>query len=1050
MKFSLKSSLKALLACAMMLQVGVISAKAEGELSQIDATKIQNVEATDSNISDGRPPQNLIDGNKESNGRWETTYDPSISNRMPVTITFTLDGLYNVGKVILYTDTNKGAPTDFTVSTSTDNSTWTSGTNKTVSQSDMAETGSTPLTVEFTPEEAKYVKVVINHSTATANDYNPADGFVKLTEIELFGTQSNTADTAGLQALYDEVAAMSQDLYTDATWQVLMAAKDAAKGVLDNNPNDKDAVEAAKQEIRAALNGLKDNRIANASILGLTGSTDTSPTKTIDKAFDGDLSTGWETPYNSATLPQSTVMTLDGKYELEQVVVDSTTAKSYLFTKYEIFVSTTDDGDDWQSVQVVNVDVTNAASVSFIESKVRFTPVKAKRVKIEFQEGQSNWVFVGEIELYGNVSKTDLNKAISDAQTAAGANTYTPSSVAALNTAISAAQAVANKTDATAAEIFAQETALATAMNNLVPKTDMTALVNAIANAETEAAKTTVYTTVSIAALQTVIDTAKLLKDNGDATAEQVTAQITALEDAIKALVRLADKTALKAKIDEVKALDTTGKTPNSVSALQDALTAAEAVYNDAQAVQAAADEQVTKLTEAVAKLVDKANIQALTSAITAAEAEVAKTDTYTEASIKAVKAIIAEAVTLRDNKNATQAEVDAKVTRLNDAVATMDKIGETVDKTPLTNLIAAAKTEVAKTDVYTAESLAALQQAIDVAEAAVDTVDSSVAVQEQVDLLQAAIDALEEKGNTPDPTPVDKSDLVTAINDAKAEAAKTDVYTEESIVALLEAIDAAEAVNADENATEEDVTAAIEAINEAVKALVEADDPTPVDPKPEDPKPEDPKPEDPTPETPEESFSATDKATNVQVSAGAGVVDPNAELVVTPVTDTNANDKIATALKSLGGKQLAYDITLLLNNAEIQPNGYINITLNIPKGFVKAKHSLRLYHISDDGKISPLGMQNVTYDDGSGQVFFSVNHLSVYVLVLEDDNATIKPNQPIDKNPLAPSNPVKDTAANAATPNTGDNTMAMTYVMLLVCAGAFLVLSYKRKNDKA
>ena len=1032
MKLNFKSNLKALLACAMMLQVGVISAKA-ADLPQIEAAKIANVESD--KTGPGYSATKLIDGDKTTNGRWETDYKQDVTNRMPVTITFTLDGIYNVGKVILYTDTNKGAPTDFTVSTSKDNATWTTGTNKTVTQDEMSETGATPLEVTFTPEEAKYVKVVVNHSTASANDYNPADGFLKLAEVELFGELSDSADTVGLQALYDEVNAMAQGMYTDATWQALMAAKDAAKDVLDNNPTDKEAVENAKQALRDALNGLKDNRIANTSIVNKEGPQQES-SKGVANAFDGNLDTGWETPYDAARpLPHDLIMTLDGTYDLQQVIVKSTTSKSYLLTQYEIFVSATEDGDDWQSVKDVTIDVSNAASVPYVESKEVFSPIKAKRVKLTLKAGNNNstFVFIGQVELYGNVNKSDLTDAITEA--------------------------------------------------------------------EKKAAQTTVYTAVSIAALQSVIDAANVLKNNDSATAAQISEQITKLSDAIKALVRLADKTALKAKLDEVIALDTTGKTPNSVQALQDAITAAQTVYNNPQAIQAEADEQVTKLTEAANKLVDKANVSALDTAIKAAQAEITKTDVYTEASINAVQDIIDEATDLMNDENATQEAVDAEVTKLNNAVAAMDKIGEVVNKTPLADLIADAKTEAAKTDVYTAESIATLQQAIADAEAIMDSLDSNAAVQAQVDLLQAAIDALEEKGNTPDPTPVDKSELVKAIEAAKAEVSKTDVYTAESIAALQQAIDDAEAimdsldssaavqaqvdllqaaidaleekadpeptpvdkselvkaieaakaevsktdvytaesiaalqkaiadaeaVNKDENAAETDVNTAIKAINDAVKGLAPVEKPNPD----------------------EDWFEAIDSETGIRVSAPAGVIDPNAALVVKPINAANVNENVAAALTTLGGKQLAYDITLLLNGVEIQPNGTINIYMEIPKGYFGYKN-FQIYHISDDGKVEKVLFRGAGTPENGGGANIQVDHLSVFVLVV-DNGEIVKPNHPIENNPLTPSNPVKDTAAGETTPNTGDNTMAMTYVMLLVCAGAFLVFAYKRKDNEA
>lgn len=967
MKFSFKSSLKALLACAMMLQVGVISAKA-ADLPQIDAANIANVESDKTGA--GYSASKLIDGDKTTNGRWETDYTQDVTNRMPVTITFTLDGAYNVGKVILYTDTNKGAPTDFTVSTSMDNATWTTGTQKTLVQSDMAETGATPLIVEFTPEEAKYVRVVVNHTTATADDYNPADGFLKLAEIELFGEATATVDKTALQALYDKAAEITaQGFYTNESWAAFTAAKTAADTVLKDDAATREQVDTAKANLQSALNGLTEtpiSKIANTSITNIEANqadTGNDP----NTLHDGNTTNRWQTPYlpfETVRVPVIFNVTLDTTYKVGKVSLYTNNGNTGAPLSYQVETST--DNTTWNAAHSVTFEQNAIPSTGYTPLSIRFAPETAKYVRITV--------------------------------TATSATTSNP-----VNTFL----------QLTEIEVFGD--------------VDMTELATTITDSEAKAAQTNVYTSVSIAALQTVIDAAKLLQNNGSATAAQVTAQITALQDAIKALVRLADKTALKAKLDEVKALDTTGKTPNSVKVLQDAITAAEAVYNDAQAVQADADAQVVKLTEAVNKLVDKANVSALDAAIKAAQAEVAKTDVYTEASINAVQDIIDEATDLMNDANAAQDAVDAEVTKLNEAVAAMDKIGQEVDKTPLTGLIAAAKELVVKTDLYTAESLADLQTAIDAAEAAVDTVDSTVAVQEQVDLLQAAINALEEKGETPTPTPVDKSELEAAINDAKKEVSKTDVYTAESLADLKDAITAAEAVMKSEDATEQDVTDAIAAIESAIGTLVEIED------------------EEPSP-TPDKGFNVTDKATDVTVEAEAGVVDPNAELVVKPVNASNVNAKMAEALKKLGGKQLAYDITLLLKGVQIQPNGKLRITLNIPKGFVENGKRPKLYHIADDGTVTPVTLSaGAVEGDGSGWTYFYTDHLSVYVLVSEVDSEVITPSNPIDKNPVKPNAPIKNTAD---VPSTSGNVVAMCFVILL--AGAFAVLSYKRKNNNA
>ena len=240
----------------------------------------------------------------------------------------------------------------------------------------------------------------------------------------------------------------------------------------------------------------------------------------------------------------------------------------------------------------------------------------------------------------------------------------------------------------------------------------------------------------------------------------------------------------------------------------------------------------------------------------------------------------------------------------------------------------------------------------------------------------------------------------------------------------MKDANKAAEAVMKSEDATEQDVTDAIAAIESAIGTLVEIED------------------EEPSP-TPDKAFQATDKDTNVRIYAEAGVVDPNAKLVVKPINVANANDKVAAALKSLGGKQLAYDVTLLLNNVAIQPNGRLYIYFDVPKEFFAYKN-FKMYHISDDGKIEKVRFNGAGTVENGGGVNFQADHLSIFVLVADAEEA-ITPSNPIDKNPVKPNAPIKNTAD---VPNTAGNAMAMSFVILL--AGAFAVLSYKRKNNNA
>ena len=154
-------------------------------------------------------------------------------------------------------------------------------------------------------------------------------------------------------------------------------------------------------------------------------------------------------------------------------------------------------------------------------------------------------------------------------------------------------------------------------------------------------------------------------------------------------------------------------------------------------------------------------------------------------------------------------------VTANHTIAVTFAKDAVTVAKENLLAVINTANGKLAQTDAYTLASLEALQNAVDEAQTVYNKAD---ATQTEVDNakanVEAKIAALKEKA--------DKSALRLAVKAAEGEAALTDKYTEESIAALQTAINAANAVLADDNATQADVDAQVEAVNAAKAALVE------------------------------------------------------------------------------------------------------------------------------------------------------------------------------------------------------------------------------------
>ena len=448
---------------------------------------------------------------------------------------------------------------------------------------------------------------------------------------------------------------------------------------------------------------------------------------------------------------------------------------------------------------------------------------------------------------------------------------------------------------------------------------DKSALNNKLAEARAITADG--YTETSFKSLQDAITAAQAVADNKDATQEDVNAQVLALDNAIKALVKeedqeKADKTALTEKINAAKAITSDGYTAESYQALQDAIQKAEAVLNNDKATQEDVNAQITALDVAIASLVDDGTV--LRDGIYTLPVTLMHATTPGQESMgnKAIKDNTGT-LTVKDGKSTLQLEmVPLPIANLNgyllsmevadpdntvmtptnildwknskfletnyieyydvvdafnkpegaadpnaagkpypktlelqvvpnqtetwvhvyvpamgtlssgDQVARLtldyDNIEVKSEKTDLQNKITEAQGLLAQTDKYTAESLKALQGALDVATAVVNNPSASQdAINAQLEALQVAIDALEE---IQAPITVDKTALNNKLAEAKKLVAQTDKYTEDSIKALQAAIDAAQAVADKTDATQEDVNAQVTALDNAINALTEKD----------------------------------------------------------------------------------------------------------------------------------------------------------------------------------------------------------------------------------
>lgn len=285
------------------------------------------------------------------------------------------------------------------------------------------------------------------------------------------------------------------------------------------------------------------------------------------------------------------------------------------------------------------------------------------------------------------------------------------------------------------------------------------------------------------------------------------------------------DKSELQALVDAIKAegLKEEEYTEATWTPFENALIDAQSVLEADDATQEEVDAKLEDLQNAYDGLKkteippvekpDKTKLQELVDQVkgTDLSGKTEETVDRFESALKGAQEVLA-------NDDATEAQIE---TAWNELKAAYDGLkDESEPEPPVVNFddlnAAIDATGILNEDDYTAESWSNFQAALD---AAKDVAANKDATQEQVDEalanLHAAQKALDRKPDTP---VVDKFALSEAIN--KAEATDTTGKTEESVAALNEALEAAKAIEADENATQEQVDEALAKLQAALEGL--------------------------------------------------------------------------------------------------------------------------------------------------------------------------------------------------------------------------------------
>ena len=221
---------------------------------------------------------------------------------------------------------------------------------------------------------------------------------------------------------------------------------------------------------------------------------------------------------------------------------------------------------------------------------------------------------------------------------------------------------------------------------------------------------------------------------------------------------------------------------------------------------------------EKVPVVVDK---DALKATIETAKEALKEADKYTEESVKALEAAVAEAEKVVADENATQESVDEAKTAVEEATKGLtEKPAPEVNKDALKTAIETAKEALKEADKYTEESVKALEAAVAEAE---KVVADENATQESVDAATTAVEeatrGLAEKPAVPE---VNKDALKAAIEKAEdvLENLEEDAYTPESVEALKGALETAKGVFDNADAVQAEVDQAAEAIETAISGL--------------------------------------------------------------------------------------------------------------------------------------------------------------------------------------------------------------------------------------
>ncbi|WP_105977830.1 lectin-like domain-containing protein [Staphylococcus simulans] len=396
-----------------------------------------------------------------------------------------------------------------------------------------------------------------------------------------------------------------------------------------------------------------------------------------------------------------------------------------------------------------------------------------------------------------------LNKALEDAAKVDKTD-YTADSVKPFDTAVKAGKTAAGDNTSTVEALNNATKAVQDATAQLVP--DKSKLDTAITEAKALEPLTDSNTDQL---LKNVLNAAETVKNNPNATPEEIKTATWNLEDEINNKKAADAIEALKSAVNKAEQLNEAKYTPNTYEPLKTAITEGQKIINNPPSADTPATlakaKQIEELVNALKERADKTELgNALDKAIAYGDLN------PNDAEDKALQDAVTAGQKVNGDGNATTEEVANAVKTINDAIAAKER-QDAVDE--LTKAINDAK--AVNKDDYKPNTVTPFETAVTAGETAKD--DATKTVEE----IKAATKAITDAKNALDKK-ADKTELNTSVTTAENLGALDTKDAEDK--AVQDALDKAKTVQADQNATQEAVNTAKTELDNAVNAKKDQD----------------------------------------------------------------------------------------------------------------------------------------------------------------------------------------------------------------------------------